>query len=154
MKISIDNCHNPLRGTVDCSHCHIPLLHVGDDSHKFYANQASLNFPDVEYNKNDPLNRTPRVFYPLMMKMAAEGLASRVENFHFCNNCGAALQQPKIIEGTDRRVLPKFYGNGFDAASKWAESLNLVGLPVTDYHAWSQISWAQQKVGVVIYGSN
>jgi hypothetical protein len=156
MKIWIDNSHNPLRGTLDCSHCHRPILHVEESWHKTLANEVSLNFPDVEYDKNDVMNRTPRVFYPLMMKKAAEWLAGRAESIHFCSNCGAAVQQPKVIEGTvgtERRVLPSFSCNGFESAKKWAEELKLEGLPVTDYHAWSNIHYAQKKSGVVIYGS-
>jgi hypothetical protein len=52
MFISIDNSHNPLRGYVGCSHCKIPLLHVEERWHKILAAEASLNFPDVAYNKD------------------------------------------------------------------------------------------------------
>lgn len=145
MRISVDLHHNPLRGCVECTNCHTPLIHIPDDWHHFLAREAARK-NGVEWT-DEMVYKTPRAFYPTMIRRAAEMLCSRVRSQLFCQYCGKALQQPLVRDDDGGRVLPKPMGNNWKAIERWVQEIGLqaLTLPLSDYHAWSGASFEQEK---------
>lgn len=147
MKISIDKCHNPMRGHVACTHCGTPIQHLGDDMHEYLAKKAAV-VCGMEW---DPkyVHSTPGELYGYMIEMAAKHLAARVDHNVFCQYCGKAIQQPRMIG--DKHVLPRFAMNNWKSVGNWCAELGLEGLPVDDYHTWSNMAYAQSEASEFKY---
>ncbi|MDD4089931.1 MAG: hypothetical protein PHP29_09605 [Tissierellia bacterium] len=149
MKICIDNCHNPMRGTVDCTGCGTPIEHLGDHMHEYLARKvAEMNGIDWDQKY---IHSTPSIWYPDMIKLAAKHFSSRVRSKLFCPYCGKALQQPAT--NNEKPILPNFHGNNWGVVSKWCSELGLEGLPVDDYHKWSRMAYTQQENSDVKYSN-
>lgn len=146
MKIGIDMHHNPMRGTVDCTGCGAPIVHMQDDWHEFLASQVA----QARGEQYDRSNGTPAAWYPAMAAKAAEMLASQVQTYLFCPYCGHALQQPFHSDITGAPALPKPFANTFKGVTRWAQELGLSGLPA-DYQAWSQMAYAQRQQGKPVW---
>ena len=145
MIVSIDPCHNPLRGYVQCTGCGTPLVHMQDSWHELLAMEAARANGE-EYSREKCWN-TPSNWYPYMMDKAARMLCDRVAHHLFCPYCGKPLTQPFISDLTGQPALPEVYGNNFKVVRSWAERSGLQDLPVDDYHKWDGMARGQRQQG-------
>lgn len=159
MKIQLQY-HVPLKGIVSCEHCHTPIEHWGangidrdrDEAHARLAKEAAQAFGETW--DGEGMLKTPRKYFPHMMKQVAEYLAARVEHTLFCPYCGHGVEQPKVCETLDNiSPLPKISGNimGKDALERWVKDTGREA--PSEWRAWSDLASEQHKVAATPFST-